>query len=466
MKNKKIVIMVVLALAIFALSACSLLANVASIDFTKAPKATYAQNEKVNASDFEVSVTFSDGTPAQSMKLDNALLTVEGLVDGKLDTATVGTKTLKITYQGVSISVSYIVIGAASSAQWKDQAAGDGKVLYDLLNSKKATTETVILTKNYDLAGFQWNPVDAFAATLDGAGFTIKNLTLTDGAATAEMNRTAAVGETNVARVGGLFGLLTGKVKNLKLDGVNIEIVSNDATSDRAKNFGCVAGETSGAANIENVTVTNAYIKANGRIGGIAGQNAATTTVIINNCSVSGTFVANNPISMAENDGEGDKVGGIFGQSYDATIKNCVVSVNIQGTRDLGGIAGFVTGKAVITGNTVVSGSIISATVPGGMLPSKGKRNVGGIIGTINSSLAMTIQNNTVQANVVIAKNAAYDDSSIGDFVGGYRGNIAFTLVGDTTPETKYGLASGAKTIAELNTALAVTTTHKNIRII
>ncbi len=153
MKKQKIILVAVLAMALVMLMACGLLSKVESIEFTKAPAASYKLNDKVEAKDFTVKISFVGNNPApQTIALTDSRLTVEGLVDGRLDTATVGRKTLKVTYQGVSITIYYNVMGEVATKTWADEGVtGDGKELYNLIKNGG----TINLDKDYDLSAYQ-----------------------------------------------------------------------------------------------------------------------------------------------------------------------------------------------------------------------------------------------------------------------------------------------------------------------
>lgn len=424
MKKQKIILVAVLAMALVMLMACGLLSKVESIEFTKAPAASYKLNEKVEAKNFTVKISFVGGNPApQTIALTDSRLTVEGLVDGRLDTATVGRKTLKVTYQGVSITIYYAVTGEEATKTWADEGVtGDGKDLYNLIKDGGEIT----LEKDYDLSAYQWKSVDVTKSlTINGNGKTIKGMTIT--------SKNAVSFDTDKKNsAAGFLGFVNADVTvtNLKFEDPTINYLYNTVPQNKeeelSKNYGVVIGRIGVATvKVEKVEVTNAYLRGMGRVAGIVGSTSSTTKGLeVQECVVRGTFVGYNPVTESSGDGEADKLAGILGQHQGGTltINLCRVKVVINGTRDLGGIVGFIISTAAnITNNQVEEDSVIVATVLGGMdFETKGTRNVGGVVGTLQSgNINYTITGNTFKG--VVSGNSAYNETSTGNYVGGFR---------------------------------------------
>lgn len=442
MKKQKIILVAVLAMALVMLMACGLLSKVESIEFTKAPAASYKLNEKVEAKDFTVKISFVGGNPApQTIALTDSRLTVEGLVDGRLDTATVGRKTLKVTYQGVSITIYYNVMGEVATKTWADatEADGDGYALYqDLMDSEKATID-LTANKIYDLSKYQWKSVDVNRAlTINGNGATIKGMTITS-------KNAVSFDTVNNNSAAGFLGFVKANVtvKDLTFEEPTVNYIHNfTGDVELSKNYGVVIGRCeSGTVVIDGVTVKDAYMRGMGRVAGIVGAsygNASDLTV--KNCNVKVTIAGHNPVAESSGDGEGDKLAGILGQQNGGagsklTVTGNTVDVIINGTRDLGGVVAFIGGADTnISGNTVKATSIITASVLGGMLPNKGTRNVGGIVGTLESvDVTYAITGNTVEEGVTVISNSVYEDSTTGKFVGGFRRRVGTFKVNDQT---------------------------------
>ncbi len=438
MKNKKLILVAVLAAAMVMLMACTL-SQVTAIKFVNKPNSTYTLNESVDASQFKVEITMQDSQPLE-IPLSDSRLTVQGLVDGKLDTSSVGTKTITVAYQGISITFDYEVTGASvktwteADAATVDGVKNGGQLIVDLKNGS--------LDGTYDLSGAQWDSWDVTEElTITGTNnATIKNMTITDASAVSvkDNDRSAA----------GFLGFVTAKVtiKNITFENATINYVDLTKSVELNKNYGVVIGKAENATvTIENVNVVNAYVRGVGRLGGIIGASYSSTALTVTGCNVVGTFEGVNPVTEANADGEADKIGGIVGDTYGSTtveITGNTVTVAVSGTRNLGGIAGRLAAKeTTVTGNTVSANSVIAASVLGGVLPKKG-RNVGGLIGTIYGKPIATITGNTVAEGVKIVTVSAYDDITSGTFVGGIYGNEATNYVVNSSLTDETGKAT------------------------
>ncbi len=177
-------------------------------------------------------------------------------------------------------------------------------------NGNTYAGKTVVLNADIDLAGYEWKPIGGlvsypsvtFAGTFDGQDHTISNMHAVD---TTTVNYATA----------GLFGSITGTVKNVNID--HATVVSTHYAG------GVVGYSSSGSSKIENCKVTNSYITSSAEL-------------------------------MADGSYDnGDKVGGIIGYmvSGDAVTGCTVEDTVISAYRDLGGIAGYSDGT--VTGNTV-----------------------------------------------------------------------------------------------------------------
>ena len=124
--------------------------------------------------------------------------------------------------------------------------------------------------------------------------------------------------------------------------------------SDYQGLFGYVDGE---GATIQNLSVTDSYIKAADYVGGIVGDNYDE----VSNCSNSGAVTGT---------GDDARVGGIVGDNYDE-VSNCSNSGTVTGSDDarVGGIVGW-------NYYATVSNCSNSGTVTGG-----DDAEVGGIVG-------------------------------------------------------------------------------------
>lgn len=112
--------------------------------------------------------------------------------------------------------------------------------------------DTVLLMNDLDFGGVDYRPIPLFSGTLDGQGYTIKNLTI---------NLSEESLEPNV----GLFGQLSGaSIRNLNVDRLTIdapiEMVSVGSIAGRALN-----------STLENIAITNTELNSGFNAGGLIG---------------------------------------------------------------------------------------------------------------------------------------------------------------------------------------------------
>ena len=176
-------------------------------------------------------------------------------------------------------------------------------------NGAATSGNTYELTVDLDMTGVNWTPIGNLAAypgrsfqgTFDGKGHTIRNLTCVDN--TVNYATAALFGSTK-----------NGIIKNLTLSNVDIQ----------SKHYAAAF---------------------------VAYTSEGTNTV--ENCHVVGGSIVSTPELINGSYDNGDKVGGIVGYTTNFNIINCSVeNVTLQAYRDLGGLAGYVSGGTV-EGNTV-----------------------------------------------------------------------------------------------------------------
>lgn len=447
MKKSKLLVALLAAVALLAsLAACSL-TQVEAISFTNAPAASYELNQSVDAKQFSLTITYDNGN-TRTVSLNDSILSVTGLVDGRLDTLTVGQKTIVVTYRGVTISVYYNVVGEGGGIIKPSgtltgvngtENAGTKSNPYAIATKEnlaaiKSGEETTYyqLTADINLAGYEWKPLGDKTGdstvfieniVLLGNGKTISNLTIT----TAD-NSPAMDLMNGVDRFYGLFaGLKNAEVENLTIKNASINI-SSTQSGDHCKDVAALAGTSFGDLTITGVTVDGGYFRSNGVMAGIVARPYANNEaeIMITGCKVIGAyFEAYNPDTVETADGQGDKIGGIFGQLQNSTegkviVSGCTVSnCTMYGTRDLGGLIGMTT-VVTLNGNTV-TGCTISASIPGGMMERKGLRNIGGLVGTIQTSVVIDAEGTTTVSGNNLVKNDTYEGSCTGDYIGGFR---------------------------------------------
>lgn len=425
-----LVLMIVVALGVFA--ACDFGASdVEAIRFVKAPAASYGLNQVVEIKDFEVEVTYANNSTA-TFNLNNSLLTVQGVVDGKLDTSTPGQHTIIVTYQGIKCEFTYMVLGDATGLkpvnQHDDQKHREFVEKLDKLEAVSTETVTITLTQDYDFTGYEWEKFVANTPVVikseEGSTYTIKGITVT------EYNENE-------------IGFIAAANKRVTFENVNFD---NTSITSNNKEVSVLVGKLNNGSELHatNVTITNTYLYGLSCVAPLTGRTEGGQIVIdVDNVVVDGgTITSYNPVTVATEDGEGDKIGGLFGQfqgtgSSTLDITNCTVkNITLSGTRDIGGIIAYINDVDANLTDNKVENVTFAASVSGGMRKDKGTRNVGGFIGTVQGDKAEATKNivlsGNVDTNVNLYVNSDYDWSRTGKIIGGLRGtNVAFNITID-----------------------------------
>lgn len=419
-----LVLMIVVALGVFA--ACDFGASdVEAIRFVKAPAASYNQNEVVEIKDFEVEVTYANNSTAK-FSLNNSLLTVQGVVDGKLDTSTPGQHTIIVTYQGIKCEFTYMVVGTSTELKSLDELTDVNYINFVNtlrgLEADKTETVTITLTQDYDFTGYEWEKFVANTPVVikseEGSTHTIKGITVT------ECNEDA-------------IGFIAAASKSVTFENVNFD---NTSITSNNKEVSVLVGKLNSGSELHatNVTITNTYLYGLSCVAPLTGRTNK-VVIDVNNVVVDGgTITSYNPVTVATDDGEGDKIGGLFGQIQDSNstvdITGCTVkNITLSGTRDIGGIIAYLADINTNLTNNKVENVTFAASVSGGMLQDKGTRNVGGFIGTVQGAATQAVKNIVLTGNeytnVNLYVNSDYDWSRTGKIIGGLRGtNVAFNI--------------------------------------
>lgn len=288
----------------------------------------------------------------------------------------------------------------------------------DLLQIKNDPSASYQLANNIDLssANADWSPIADFSGTLDGAGFSISNLSV----------------ETTESDAG-LFGLANDKSQIKNLTFVNPSI---KATGDNSY-AGVVAGESIGSK-ISNVHVVDGKITADDAdaspaTGGLIGYAALYTDAA--GCSFSGEI----NVPGARN------VGGIFGNARTSSnVKACYAEGSFTAKKSLGGITGSSDTGCNITdshadvtltaengiggivgdnsGRGLVSRCRAEGSITATAVPMWGGLALGGIAGTLASdwseSDAAVISSNV--ADIDITRPADAEDDGTVHRIAGY----------------------------------------------
>ena len=264
----------------------------------------------------------------------------------------------------------------------------DGKVYSvinnatDLSNIRYASAADYILGKDIDLEGVEFAPIPDFSGTLDGRGNSIKNLTIN-----AENQDTV-----------GLFGVVTGKVKNLQFEDSNIK---------GNINVGILAGQLKSPATIQDVTVEGT-ITGLTNVGGLAGytENSIIDKVFsltkVRATNQGGGIVGfsnvNTKLTNSYAAGDVDVLynyaGGLIGYGVNTTISGSYASNVVEAKKDIsGGLIGFAD-RGTIT-NSFAINPMVKAKA--------GSLNVGRVVGK-NGNATYT----NVYAHETMAGNFAH----------------------------------------------------------
>jgi filamentous hemagglutinin family protein len=283
------------------------------------------------------------------------------------------------------------------------------------------------LAADLDLSSLPGFYFSYFAGTLDGAGHTISDLSISSGLDRAGLfsilSTTAVISnlgltDVNVSgnnSVGGLAGINLGTISNSYATG-SVTGAGND--------IGGLVGVNQGAINGSNSAVD--VNGAGGDIGGLVGaNNGGTIAGSSTNGSVtltgnnggglvgvnSGTITGSN--SSASVSSTGSYVGGLVGyNNAGSTIDSSFATGSVRGINDIGGLAGSNDG-------TIADNSYANATVSGG-------DNIGGLAGANNGAID--------------SSSHAGGSLSGNDNIGGLVGSNAGTLDGfDLTVSVNVG---------------------------
>ncbi len=281
-----------------------------------------------------------------------------------------------------------------------------------LSNMRNNMTGNYILANDIDLTGFAWVPIgtlaDTFKGSLNGNGRKIKGLKLSDGNA------------NNV----GFFGVLNGKVRNLKLE--QISIVGNN-------NVGGIAGINYGEIKDSEV---KGNLKGKGEgVGGVAGLTLGGEII---SSSYNGEIDSFNPSAPSAT-----SVGGVSGiVSNSSLIKNSWADGSVRGVSAVGGLVGKLVKSNVQDSYSkadVLSVGGINAVDAGGLVGRvqastisssqafsgnvSGFYNVGGLVGKLDISSKLEQTHATMIVN---------GDSYVGGLVGRAVGGGSNTEVEDS----------------------------------
>lgn len=319
--------------------------------------------------------TFTEGFNVKAYKGDEAFVLRNVATEYTLERADiVGSKAFGIDGSGTEAD-PYILKTPQDMVDMRSLAKLGGETWFKMAN-------------DIDLKGINWVPVnwdENFERKIhfDGGNFTLSNLTC-DKAKSG-------------ANYPGLFGVLYGSCKNLKIDKAVITSTSGCGV------LGGYVGTDSKPASVENVVITNSSVtNAGDRCGGVAGTAKEAT---FKNVSFQGTVTSTYS-------GEA-KSGGFVGQTdTKAVFTDCVADVVFDGKgQDTGGFVGKLLAENEFTGCEVTVQMTSAAAT---------KNRCGGFIGW-NSSAKATFTDCHVLEGSSITNNSNRASASNGNF-GGFIG--------------------------------------------
>ena len=312
---------------------------------------------------------------------------------------------------------------------------------------KTFANEIIRLMNDIYLNNQPWTPIGfeagsgatPFAGTFEGNNKTIYGLNIvaeTVSRALTEYKEHAA----------GLFGYVSGgKIKNFTIDGATIKHKGQSG-------IGVVAGQIfSNSSLVESVTVKNAVVEGNRRIGGIVGFAYGS---IINCVVENATFTATpDDVDGNEKFDNGDKVGGIVGYLGEGTYQlteNVVSNITIIGYRDLGGIVGCTQIGDNVKNNTV-KGAIKVVANRDVVYESTEDINTGIIAGCIKKG--QLDSSNDVSEATYIEENTESEENPLADLLSKENSTVNIPAGEYVLPKT---IANGVTIIGEEGTVFNV----------
>ena len=145
---------------------------------------------------------------------------------------------------------------------------------YELINDIEFTSQDYIYSGDFYNSGSYWKPIDDFSGSIDGNGHEISGLKMTRSYSGETVN-----GITYTYADFGLFSSTSGKISDLTLSDVNMQIyVSQGDSHSTSVNVGALAGHSSGEITdceaYGTITVTGNTDLVNATVGGIVGKSS------------------------------------------------------------------------------------------------------------------------------------------------------------------------------------------------
>ncbi|MDE6792559.1 MAG: hypothetical protein K2J48_05705, partial [Muribaculaceae bacterium] len=233
-------------------------------------------------------------------------------------------------------------------------------------NGNKFQGVTVKLAADINLNNINWTPIGTdnkpFEGSFDGQGYTISNLSIL---------------QSNTASYAGFFGNVNESadgLRNVKIDGINIDVRKADGATD----VGGLTGHVFRSP-IANISVKNVNIQSYRRTGGVVGYIYGN----LDDCYAENVTI---DIMLDPTNDNGDKAGAIAGYCAEAgsgiytTKNNSAKNVSISGFRDLGGLFGMMQYTRSMENNTATNVTI-TVNAERNELTKDKPENFGAIVG-------------------------------------------------------------------------------------
>lgn len=292
-------------------------------------------------------------------------------------TATFNADIDQSSYSNVTINTSNEIIQAGAITKW------DG------------TTVTAITPKNnvyevYNGAQLAWIAQQVNA----GTNFNGKTFTMMKDIYLDKKNWTPIGDVTNSHYFAGTFDGQNNTIYDLSCE------VYGNGGYETAGLFGAITGT------VKNVNVKGASILSNHYAGAICGYSTANGSTI-ENCHVSDATITSKPNQLSSGAGydNGDKVGGIIGYMVASdTVTGCSVKdTHITGFRNIGGIAGYVNnaGTDAVTGCTIDNVKLTQSSENAYVYSAIGSKVIGDLFGNDHNDDG----SNTGEAEIEVSFN-------------------------------------------------------------
>jgi hypothetical protein len=236
----------------------------------------------------------------------------------------------------VSLAICFYVLPAQAKYEGGTGTAGDPYLIFTAKQMNEIGANPGDWNKHFmliadvnmsDIAGTDYNIIETFTGIFDGNNCTISNFSLTS---TREENT-------------GLFGTVSGEIKNLGLLNPNIFA--------QGRNVGSLTGYLN-EGRITNCYAKGAVVSGGNYVGGLIGLNTGN----VSKCGSTGSVW-----------GEA-YVGGLVGQVGDGKVTMCYSRASVSGNRNVGGLVGKTSNEASEVTHCYAIGSVEGNTYVGGLV--------------------------------------------------------------------------------------------------